>query len=84
MLDAVFVQPIAGHSHISSYLIVRDADDRWFLWIGNDERGLLEIPTTLAIWLRKRPEIEDLPLPRLWFESSSLPISDFSVQASLL
>lgn len=82
MLGAALVQPVAGHIHISSYLIVRDVEDRWFLWIGDDDRGLIEIPLALASWMRNRPEIEDLPLPRLWFESSSLPISDLPVQPS--
>jgi hypothetical protein len=76
MEGTAFVQPIAGHTDISSYLIVRDTEDHWFLWLGNDDNGLTEIPEATAEWMRCRPEIEDIPLPRFWFDASSLPLSD--------
>ena len=78
MAGAAFVQPIAAHIDISSYLIVRDSDDHWFLWTGNDDHGLTEIPESTAIWMRQRSEIEDLPLPCFWFEASSLPLFEQS------
>jgi hypothetical protein len=79
MLGAAFVQPVAGHTGISSYLIVRDTNNRWYLWTGDEDHGLVEIPRMLACWMRNRPEVEDLPHPRLWFEAASLPVSDLPI-----
>ena len=76
MMDTAFVQPIAAHSDISSYLIVRDTEGHLFLWLGNDDNGLTEIPESTVDWMRSRPEIEDIPLPRFWFDASSLPLFD--------
>ena len=78
MTGAAYVQPIASHKDIASYLIVRDSDDHWFLWAGNDDQGLTEIPESTALWMRLRPEIEDLPMPRFWFDASSLPLFEQS------
>jgi hypothetical protein len=72
---AAYVQPVAGHTDVSGYLIVRDGDNRWFLWRGNDEEGLTEISESTATWMRKRAEIEDFPAPRLWFEVETLPLT---------
>jgi len=76
MLGAAYVQPIAGHIDHSSYLIVRDASNTWYLWTGEFDQELTDIPEALANWLRTRPEIEDFPDPLLWFDLSSLPVSD--------
>ena len=75
MEGTAFVQPVAGHTDIASYLIVRDTEDNWFLWLGNEDTGLTEIPESTAAWIRDRPEIEDIPQPRFWFEESSLPVT---------
>jgi hypothetical protein len=76
MSDTAYVQPIAGHTDVPGYLIVRDLEDRWFLWRGNDDEGLTEIPEPTATWIRSRAEIEDLPQPRLWFDPEALPLAE--------
>lgn len=73
--ESGFFQPVAGHIDASSYLIVRDTTDRWFLWVGRDDESLIEIPKTTAAWIRQRPEVEDIPAPLFWFEVSSLPLT---------
>ena len=83
MLGAAYVQPVAGHIDNSNYLIVRDATDAWYLWTGEGDGILTEIPDNLAQWLRNRPEIEDFSEPLLWFEISSLPVSDLPLSPTL-
>lgn len=75
-MDMTYFQPVAGHVDASSYLIVRNSEDRWFLWDGQTEERLIEIPETMANWMRQRPELEDIPLPRFWFEAASLPLAE--------
>jgi hypothetical protein len=83
MVGAAYVQPIAGHIESSSYLIVRDANDCWYLWTGDNDQELVAIPERLAQWMRNRPELADLPEPRLWFERSSLPLADLPLLPSI-
>lgn len=75
MPEATYVQPVAFHTINPDLLVVRDPERRWYLWMGSEDEGLIEIPAATATWMRMRPEIEDLPLPRLWFEPSALPLS---------
>jgi hypothetical protein len=75
MDDVRYVQPIAMHASNDGFLIVRDETRHWFLWFGDDARGLEEIPSSLATWMRLRPEMDDMPAPHLWFDLSSLPLA---------
>lgn len=72
MLPVTYVRPVAYHRFATDRLLLKDENDSWYLWMGDDS-GLIEVDRQLARWLYQRPEIYPVAGPAMWFDVESLP-----------
>ena len=72
-----YMQPVAIHRMHAERLILIDDDARWFLWVGEEGTGPIEIPHCLAHYLMDRREMEPLEAPqKMWFVLADLPVRE--------
>lgn len=74
IVNQQYVQPVAQHVRHPERLLLRDAGDGWFLWVGQLDKEPVAIEPGLAAYLLDRPEIAILPAPRMWFSTADLPL----------
>ncbi|MBA2776650.1 MAG: hypothetical protein H0U31_07970 [Chloroflexia bacterium] len=72
MLPIHYVRPVAYHRSDADKLLLKDEQDRWYLWRG-DDAGLIEIERAMAQWIYERPEIFPAWAPHMWFDVTTLP-----------
>jgi hypothetical protein len=75
-----YVQVIAQHIDQPERLLIRSADDRWFVWFG-DRAGtpLEEIDEPIADWLQRQSDLTMLPEPHFWLDVDDLPLEQSTI-----
>ena len=78
-----YLQPIAQHPANPERLLLRDEDDRAYVWLGNDPGGSPEeIDPRTAAWFLNHRWLRPLPCPRYWLHAADLPVANVGTRES--
>jgi len=74
--DRRYFLPVAAHRAHPERLLLLDENDQWYLWNGDEISAPVPtaIESALGSWIADRPELVDLPLPRMWIAAADLPV----------
>ncbi len=68
--------PVAAHRAYPERLLLRDEEQQWCLWNGEeaDATTPLAVEPALGHWIAHRPELVPLPQPHMWIAVDDLPV----------
>jgi hypothetical protein len=75
MFPSTYLRPVAYHRVETHRLLLKDEAGTWYLWMGDDEEGLIEIERPLAQWIYRQADVYPVSGPAMWFHVNSLPLA---------